>query len=249
MTNPSTPRAASCAAALLLLAPSVQADFIVDAVVDADAYVGHGGDNNVNYGAASTLDITRWINNFLGNSDKAWIRFDLNGATPGTITDAVFSLTLADETARFGVFDFEVYGLNEGVAGEAPAGSGGWDEATITGSNAPGNVVTSTFEVDAAETTLLGTFTKPVFNNQAGQSVGITAGAGSDLVNFLNADTNGVVTLIVVRTTEDNRPNLFASKENGTVDGPSLTLTVPEPGSMGLAALAGAVLLQRVRSK
>ncbi|MEM6331887.1 MAG: DNRLRE domain-containing protein [Planctomycetota bacterium] len=243
------PLALTCCAALLLSAPAAQAEVIVDAVVDADAYVGHGNDNNVNYGAATTLNTTRWINNFLGNSDKTWIRFDLNGATPGTITDAEFSLALADETARFGIFDFEVYGLNEGVSGEAPAGSGGWDEATITGANAPGNVVTSTFEVDAAETTLLGTFTKPVFNPQAGETVGITAGPGSDLVNFLNADTNGVVTLIVVRTTEDNRPNLFASKENGAIDGPSLSLTVPEPGSLSLAALGGAMLLRRLRAK
>ncbi|MEM6552654.1 MAG: hypothetical protein AAF750_11075 [Planctomycetota bacterium] len=243
----------SCLVAPLCVTPSALAEVIINATVDADARVGHGPNVNTTFGTTdpNRLVARRWGNDFLGNSDKTWVRFDLNGAAPGTITDAAFALTFLDNTGRFFEFDFEVYGLNDGLAGEAKLGQGGWDQATVTGNNAPGNVFNSSFEVDANQTTLLGSFTKPNYNtgfDQEGESVGIAGVAGSAFVDFLNADTNGVVTLIIVRTTNENVTSVFASSENTDFDGPSLTLTViPEPGSFALLTCGSVLVLGRRR--
>ena len=164
---------------------------------------------------------------------KGYFRFDLSDIDPATVTDATFELTVGTSSSDQ---TFSVYGLNDGNADET------WIEGTsasnlnvltdsdpsnddwITWNNAPGNA--SGNGVDPSEATLLGTFTGDV----NGETVGIS---GSALLDFLAADTDGLVTLIVTRETHDSSfygtSHSFAASEHpDTTKHPSLLLEIDD---------------------
>lgn len=127
-------------------------------------------------------------------------------------------------------FTVQVFALNDGV-------DESWDENTITFNNAPGNAGGNALV--GAETTLLGEFT--VENNAGGRVLFASQG----LIDFINADTDGLATLILLRDGGSGGFNLaFASSENGQLLAPTLDIVaaVPEPatavlGLLGLGAL------------
>lgn len=169
---------------------------------------------------------------------KCYIRFDISSIDLTELIDATFELTLnwADNQI------FNVYGLIDGHANEA------WEEGTSTSSfnvlgdsdptndnwltwnNAPANDTANS--INLTEAMLLGTFA----GNVGDSTVGISGGS---LLNFLQADTNGLVTLMVTRDTHDpafgGASHWFFTKENGDPDlAPTLlleTTPVPEPNT------------------
>lgn len=146
-----------------------------------------------------------------------------------------------------------LYGLNESDADETS-----WDETTVTYNNAPGllpdgvdpttelansNSFDDIRDLDVANLTLLVSdqpYGPQVTNEQYSFS-------GTALDDFLNADTNGQVTFLILRGNESTSGNQarFWPKEAG----PGATLSyVPEPSTMaimGLMSLAVGMIARR----
>ncbi len=175
---------------------------------------------------------------------KGYFRFDLSAVGTTMITDATFFLTIGDYSdgdSVSGTQTFNVFGLLDGDPGEE------WDSSQINWNNAPAN---GSDNAVLSNATLLGNFS---FNGN-GNAGDIVTLSGGSLVSFLNDDTNGLATLILVRETFD--PNVsgyvhnFAAAEHLSLAPPTLDLDfglpispVPEPATMllfasGLAGLA-----------
>ena len=202
---------------------------------------------------------------------KAYIRFDTSTLpTVGSIASASLSLTVSiNNGGGTGAtsttpqnFTFNVYGLNDGSAAGGGKLGEDWPATTITYANAPANntasgstVLTGTSTANGGTATLLGTFNVSQ-NDVAGTTV--TALSGTNLVNFLNANTNGEVTFIITRpgfspntvangSVQGNANSAFASAQSTTFAPPTLTANVPEPASAGLLTFGALGLLARRR--
>ena len=111
---------------------------------------------------------------------------------------------------------FAVYGLTD-------ESLDGWDERMIRWENAPANQPGGV-ALDPDKVTLLGRF-------EIGQGVltGLRDITGPALVDFLNRDTNGLATLILVRETKGSgRTDLvhgFASRQHPDLPPPTLKLS------------------------
>ena len=177
----------------------------------ADAYVRGGTYANTNFGSETylylkstpTLDFAR----------KVYVRFDLPPpASP--LTRARLTLTHAIvASGNDGPKTIAVHGLNDGMFGE------GWAESAITWNNAPGND-TAGIGVLPSATTLLDSVSVP-----ASPAVGTTVSIdGPALVNFLNADTDGLVTFILT---------VVEGTGQGTGFGPASKEYTPAGGAAG----------------
>jgi len=102
-----------------------------------------------------------------------------------------------------------------------------WDEETIRWNNAPANRPGG-LDLDETRVVRLGTF-----EIVQGELSGTRSIEGSALAEFLNRDTNGMATFIVVRETQGSgRSDLvhgFANKNHPDLAPPTLRLTVSEP--------------------
>lgn len=214
--------------AVLVIAPLAVADVIP---VDADAYI-QGGSSTTNFGSVTQLLVKQDDSTATTYDRMVYLRFDLTSAS-ASFTDASLHLNFVDSGAGTLATSslswvFHVYGLNDGNAGE------NWVESNINWSNAPGHN-TSGYAVTASATTDLGTF---AFTGKTA-TVDFTSAA---LKNFITADTNDLVTFIILRDTQgtgsDSYVHAIASKENSDTDGATLTI-IPEPASAAL--LLGAI--------
>lgn len=235
----------------------------------ADSYVEYMSPDanrvNYSYGGATTV-VTKNAGpdpSFIDSTlyRKVYLRFDLSALGTEEVDTAVLRLT--PEGYSTGV-KFNLYGLNDGHAGE------NWLEGTATGvnvltdgnpgndnwlrwSNAPANTASDN-SLDLGSATLLGQFD--------GGPVGTTLEIlDSDLRNFINADTNGLITLIITRDWTDpaygGAIHPFRSKEYSDLAdqfAPALFLVagqvaVPEPGAwlLLLLGVAGIWRLRRAR--
>ncbi|QDU33271.1 hypothetical protein KS4_13160 [Poriferisphaera corsica] len=174
-------------------------------------------------------------------SYKAYIRY----ALPEDFyeaTDATFTITRA--VAGPWNYTYKIYGLDDGIGED-------WIEANgpsgTTWNNAPGNVATSPWEFSSSivvgEYTVIGTKNDGV----AGDSYSIDS---EDLVDFVNNDSNGFITLMIGRTNLSSAVEQFASRSHGSFNAPTLSLTydqvpIPEPSSMALLSMAGGLLVLR----
>jgi len=170
--------------------------------------------------------------------EKFWIRFQLPSDV-GIITSA--SLDLFWNRSNPFARDFEVFGLLErssyganALTGESRLGED-WAEDQVTWNNAPGNIDSLTDNgFNPANTVFLYSFNSPSTPQSVSTPTGI---ARTNLVNFLNSDTNGLITLMVRRPTISGVVGTFASKENtdAGVHAPQLDIeysTIPEPSSL-----------------
>ena len=209
------------------------------------------GNATTNYGNAASLVIK---GNNASTTRKVYMQFDISSiADPSSLIDAQLDLVGAQNSkGNNGTYPYtyvvEVYGLNDGVNETWVEGNGGTDNTPageITWSNAPANNNDNTFSGSA---TSLGSFTlyAVVDGDLVGDPFGLDSAA---LLTFINSDTDGLVTLMLRRTDGDGNCNLaFASKEHATLAGPQLTLTIPEPATIALAAMGLAALRRRRRA-
>lgn len=120
----------------------------------------------------------------------AFFRFDFGGAT-GSRAGAALRFWIASSQLDGDAFGIDVYGVMDGVAGESD-----WSASSLSYSSAPGLAVADYPNIDRdlapGETVYLGSVTYPGGN----RSLGLTL-SGQALVDFLNADTNGAVTLLL----------------------------------------------------
>jgi hypothetical protein len=152
---------------------------------------------------------------------KTYLGFDLAALAGGRVAEARLRLTLVLGDHGFAsVFPdstFAVYGLTDEALD-------GWDDATLTWETAPGNGPGGT-GLDPAKVVRLGRFAV-----ERGVMQGTVAVEGPALADFLNRDTNGLATLIVVRETAStirkSAIHCFASRYHPTAPPPCLDLTV-----------------------
>ena len=166
---------------------------------------------------------------------KAYIRFDVTSLPTGG-HEYLFGLNVVDSKAGdvnlTRVYEFEVYGLNDGVAGE------NWLEDEITWNNAPANDEFNLFTSDA---TSLGKFY--ITGDGIGTAIRFSSVSNPAMATFIEADTDNQVTFMIARNTAalgDNYVHAFASKESATAGGPTLG-SAPEPGSLIVWSLLGAL--------
>ncbi len=223
------------AAVCMLLVSYAGADVITTAAgCGADTHIWYRNPNT-NGGTGSVVGIKS--DTFaIFNSRKGYFRFDISDFA-GPIESVAFELVYAGKGSD-SVADpstYYVYGLNNGHAGEA------WSETGITWNNAPGNNRNSRSGVLAAEASLLGTFDIHFSAIDVGYKAMFESAA---LLDFVKADTDGLVTLIVGRQQRNFRVELFASKEHALLNAPALNI-VPEPATLSFLALGGTALLRR----
>ncbi|HEX7120726.1 MAG TPA: DNRLRE domain-containing protein, partial [Gemmatimonadaceae bacterium] len=217
----------TAAAAAVAFSPAARADTTTLNPV-ADSYI-YGGSPTENYGDAPTLRLRR---NAATAAMKVYLQFDVSGIPAGaTITGATFSVAPSNNIAsaddNWLGNTISVYGLKDGTAGEVwVEGDGGMDNdpaGEITWSNAPGNDTSSGtgFTDDAV---LLGTFTPT-----AGTS-GYFDFTSEDLKNFIAADTNGSVTIMLSHTAGSTAFQYLYARTGAKP--PKLEVSfVPEPAS------------------
>ncbi len=185
-----------------------------------DTATGQGGDIGLE-GGANPDNATLFVrhNNF---PVKTYLRFDISALRREDLQGAELSLQMIDNSVFVRDWTFNVFGLRE-----LPGGYGSgkldefWSESAITTANAPGNNPSSgggayvpgvdSAGVLAAQTVHLGQlFTRQRINEEL-------VLRGPALAEFLRADTNGVVTLILTREQFDSdsgRTLRVASGEN-----------------------------------
>ncbi|MCG3179189.1 MAG: hypothetical protein BIFFINMI_01522 [Phycisphaerae bacterium] len=242
----------------------VRADVIGPA---ADTYIAEATTTS-NYGSATIL-LSKAISGSAYRR-KVYVRFDLSdlsfyggaNAASATLTLNVVDTALGTAPSSSTAFNFAVYGLIDGFT-KAGKLDETWAESGISWSNAPGNASGSGLDwiniydgTSAVSAVKLATFTL------MGKGVGtvtLDSATFPDLVSFLNDEladaspyNDGLVTFIILRETTEEASGYtyvhgFASKENGTVAGPSLEViqAVPEPATLLLLSLAALPLLRR----
>lgn len=168
---------------------------------------------------------------------KGYVRFDLSGIT-GVVTDADFELVVSLIQDIIGDIDqvVNVYGITDEALDS-------WDPATTTWNTAPANNTNSKFEADLTAADLLGTIAVD-FNGDKASPVGTVVGLNNQaLIDFLNADTNGLVTFILGRApnAQDGANLLFSGDTNDSLAPPTLTVTtVPDTFPPVLSSLSPA---------
>ncbi len=127
---------------------------------------------------------------------KAYFTIDLSALRGARVAEAALTLTLAATGLGHAAFvpdaTFAVFGITDERIDA-------WDAADLEWSRAPANV-DAPDAVDAAKTTRVGSFMLP-----QGVVEGTFTVEGEPLVALLNADTNGLVTFVVVRETPELR--------------------------------------------
>jgi hypothetical protein len=229
---------------LAAAASAVHADAITTATgAGADAYI-ELGDATTNYGSDTEIDVKDTSTSSNGLNRKGYIRFDLSSLTaPVTTASLAFTVSVnngggtpLDPTLQG--FRFDIYGLNDGSTAGGGILGGNWAENAIDWNNAPANIVsgagasdtvqTGTGTTDGGQAVLLGTFavTGPVGT----QTIALSGGANSSLVDFLNESVSKTPTFIITRyqvvspdgVTYANANSAFASKEDGVLNPPTL---------------------------
>ena len=201
------------AGALLLSVGTAAAVFQL--TPEADTYVQNGAPD-ANYGGDDHM--IAWDYNPTADLlYKIYMRFDLSSVTL-PLDNAKLILTTIDGQFPAGT---SLWGLNDGDAGEL------WDEMTMSWNDAPANDTSNNSLLSNA--TYLGDFNTPELQYPDPGAIGGTGDFfGATLKDFVNADTDGVATFMVISPGETPEPynNGFvyiATKEHAELDAAILT--------------------------
>lgn len=226
----------------------------------ADAHIQSGSNGNLNFANSAVMAVKNGnptSGSGINVSRKAYIQFDVSNIDLDAIGQASLSLTVAPPVAGVDLgltqWEFALYGVRDDFIPGAGKLDENWAENALNGNNAPANDTANGGAVIAGDVfggTFLSTF--------------ILSGAGTDgmvidlndlaILNFLKSDTDGVVSFILVRTTQEFLSNSivhgFYSSESTTGFGPRLNVAaiiVPEPSIaiLGLMSLTGLALRRR----
>lgn len=186
----------------------------------ADTFIGNDsnkGPNN-NYGGGATID----IRNYPGvRAHIGYVKFDISGVS-GSMSGSQLQIYI---TSGGSARTWDIYGLIDNDVDDA------WGEMTITYNNAPGMLAATAgnFTIDAAKMTLLGTLAVPSTINVTVTSDPVTL----DLTSFLESDTNGLVTFVLIPQPPE-RQFYVAAKEGVTAENGWIAPTLIMPnGSLG----------------
>jgi len=196
----------------------------------ADAFVAGETDpqGSTNNGSATSLYAQDYA---VDNSSMSFLRFDISGVTQ-PVNWAELDLVSLGWQQR----PIRIHGLKDSENAD------NWGEMTITYQNAPGLMFVGrgSADVDLTKADLLATITQVA----AGSTLSFS---GTDLLSFLESDTDGLVTFIVTDDSPDAAQGWalgWASKENTTYDSPTLVLyqvaggeVIPEPSTFAIWAL------------
>lgn len=244
-------RAACAAFASIMLAGGVQA-----AVVDITTAVGVGADATVSgFIGAGAIPDQRDTN--YGSDPEAYYNFQATSGYGVPINNRIYlkfdlpddidTITSAGITVRTRAF------ANKWVAvwGLTDESLDNWAENTITWNNAPATTAYTVQNPDATKAVETDWFLDN--DNTPPSNMGFAN--NTPLTNFLNTDTNGVVTLILAYTGvgAGSTTGVFDTKESGLGDALAPTLhleytQVPEPASVALLGLGGLAALRRRRA-
>jgi len=150
---------------------------------------------------------------------KSYLAFDLSKLS-GPVAEAELVLHLEPSDLGYGSLvpdaTFEVHGLTDESEDE-------WPEDALNWSSAPAH---STAPEHHSAPDSRRAYSLGQFKVEQGRQVGTVTLATPELVEFLRQDRNGLVTLIICRTTDETARNglvhAFASKENGRSAPPML---------------------------
>ncbi len=206
----------------------------------ADTYLSNDSNAGpaVNHGTKGAVE----VRNFAGTRLRvALLRFDISGLTNDSDnTGATLRLTQTYGANRTRAWT--IYGLRDGHTNEL------WPESTTNYNNAPGVVgpgtANATFSLDIYNETTnptgaleqLAVHTYPI-----SLTSGPTTMSGVNLKNFIDADTDGVVTFLLVTTSDNSQTFGLAAKEDATrasTDRPHLILPNGTAGDTDLDGLS-----------
>lgn len=188
---------------------------------------GRGQDTCVRQGdggaplGGSPLIMVKNSKDFSSNRRKGYLRFDLASLAGREVLGA--ELVLSVQPSGLGYASvvpdatFQLYGLIDGPMDAQ------WDASTLKWGEAPANVPDDGVALDPALVVPLGEFVV-----EQGVSSGQRLVGSEALRDFLNADRDGLVTLILVRPTDetarDGLVHAFASREHPVAMPPTLRL-------------------------
>ncbi|QDT65768.1 DNRLRE domain-containing protein [Calycomorphotria hydatis] len=148
---------------------------------------------------------------------KSYLTFDLGSLNKESIERAMLQLQIVPSGLGYASLvpdaEFAVYGITN-------ESSDDWSPETLSWDNAPANS-SGGAAVDTGSALPLGRFTIP-----QGNTSGIISVESPELIQFLNDDTNGLVTLVIVRETKEYRGgglvHAFASHAHASANPPTL---------------------------
>ena len=247
--------------ASLGVASQLQAQTVITTAAGAGAdTAGIRTSGTTNFGASTTFSVR---GNGTSDDKMGYLRFDLGSVNPAGITAPSLKFVAAGSITA----SFTLWGLVNGTNADALSTSGGWSETGLTYGNASGRSGSSTMATSSgaqagtptAYAVQIGTFsltgltigtsfTLGTALTNATQSVDL----GANLLSFLQADTNHVVSFVLTSST--NTTSSFYSKEfSSAINAPALSFTpIPEPSTYALVAggmIMGVALLRRRRTQ
>jgi hypothetical protein len=233
--------------AIAAMAVAAQASVILNA--DADTYVRGGNtltSGTSNFGTEGILAVKRGTGGANKNF-KSVIRFDAGSTDLSAATGINLALVLGlDHTADD---TFNLYGVADGSALES------FGETTLTHASSAVFVDqyldTDTYPLGIDTSVASGYFYDSDSDGAdvlASFSVSSTAAAGdvfnistAAMLAFAQDSANSALTFVLVKTNDSGKTQ-FASKENLTYGGPTLTV-IPEPATIGMLGLGALVTL------